>query len=317
MAKVIASSVIRAANHGDVHGHIFVADLATGEFDSVFSLDNQDINWGGRGGERGMRGIRIFEDSVISATHEKIVIFDKGFNILGTYTCPWLGGIHEICVDRLKRILYISSTHFNSIVSMEIDTGKFLEAHYFSKDLKKVSVHNPNTKPGWLKRAKIEKGWGYSHINNVHVDYDGYVRVSAYYGKKLVNLSNPSRNPIRIPLGTHNPRIIDDNGAPVVLYNHTEKDRIVVASPQGEVIMYSKTPVLPEDEIRNMPRDERIARHPWCRGLAVNGDYIVGGSTPGMLNVYERNTLRFVKSIKMSEDIRNAIHGLEFWPFSG
>jgi hypothetical protein len=316
MTKAIVSSVIRASQKGDEHGHIFVADIEKEEFKCVFSLADQDINWAGRGGERGIRGIQVYDDYVFAAINNELLVFDKSFDIRASYACPWVGGIHEIAVDAKEGILYLTSTSYNAIVSFNIKEEKFLNAYHFSKNLDTVSIHDPNTKPGWITRLKIKKGWAVSHINNVQVDITGKVRVSGYYSDRFVSLYNPKDDAVRIPKGTHNPQIIYEKEQPVVIYNHSEKDRVVVGKTSGEVIRDAKAPVLPLGLIVDIPKNEKIAKHPWCRGLAVNNELVLAGSTPAMINVYERDTLQFVKSITMSQDIRYAIHGLTFWPYS-
>lgn len=316
MAKAIVSSVIRASQKGDEHGHIFIIDLDSEDFECVFSLADQDINWAGRGGERGIRGIQVYGDYIYAATNNEVLIFDNNFDIRATYSCPWLGGLHEIAIDGKEGILYLTSTSYNAIVSFTIRERKFLNAYHFSKNLDSVSVHDPNTKPGWITRLKIKKGWAISHINNVQVDITGKVRVSGYYSDRFVIISNPKDDVVKIPRGTHNPQIIYDKGQPMVIYNHSEKDRLVIGKTSGEVIRDAKTPVLPLGHFVDIPKNEKIARHPWCRGLAVNNELVVAGSTPAMINVYERNTLKFIKSIIMRQDIRHAIHGLTFWPCS-
>ena len=316
MAKVIASSVVRASQKGDEHGHIFIADLYSEKLECVFSLADQDIDWAGRGGERGIRGIQVYDDSIFAATMNKLVAFDREFRIRATYSCPWLGGLHEIAVDANKGILYLTSTSYNAIVSFNINRGEFLDAFHFSTNLDSVSVHNAKTKPGWITKLKIKKKWTYSHINNVQVDTTGRVRVSAYHSDKFVCISDPKANVVKIPKGTHNPQLIHENEQPMVIYNHTLTDRLVLGKTTGAVIRDAKALVLPEGSFVDVPKNEKIARHPWCRGLAVNDEFIVAGSTPAMINVYERNTLRLVKSIRMSVDVRHAIHGLTFWPYS-
>ena len=121
---------------------------------------------------------------------------------------------------------------------------------------------------------------------------------------------------MKIPRGTHNPQIIYEKGQAMVVYNYSEEDLLVIGKTSGEVIRDAKAPVLPLGSFVDIPKDEKIARHPWCRGLAVNNELIVAGSTPAMISVYERKTLKFVKSITMKHDIRHAVHGLTFWPYT-
>jgi hypothetical protein len=62
--------------------------------------------------------------------------------------------------------------------------------------------------------------------------------------------------------------------------------------------------------------DSRIARQGFARGLCVLSDRVVaGGSSPSTITLYDLKESRQLMSVRMSTDIRNAIHGLETWPF--
>ena len=42
---------------------------------------------------------------------------------------------------------------------------------------------------------------------------------------------------------------------------------------------------------------------------------IAGGSSPATVSVYDLNTFQTLKTINLTMDVRNTIHGLEVWPF--
>ena len=56
----------------------------------------------------------------------------------------------------------------------------------------------------------------------------------------------------------------------------------------------------------------------FARGLCVIDDTLVAaGSSPSTIAVHDLALARTRSAVTLSHDIRNAIHGLEVWPFSG
>jgi hypothetical protein len=52
------------------------------------------------------------------------------------------------------------------------------------------------------------------------------------------------------------------------------------------------------------------------RGLCLVGDHFVaGGSSPSTISLYDLGADQKVESVNLTMDIRNAIHGLEIWPY--
>ena len=70
-------------------------------------------------------------------------------------------------------------------------------------------------------------------------------------------------------------------------------------------------------EILNAEFDDgHVARQGFARGLAVISDTVVaGGSSPSTVVVYDLAGNRRLVSVNLSMDVRNAIHGLEVWPY--
>lgn len=59
-----------------------------------------------------------------------------------------------------------------------------------------------------------------------------------------------------------------------------------------------------------------IARQGFGRGLCVLSDTVVaGGSSPSTITVYDLQHNVTLLSVALTMDIRNAIHGLEVWPY--
>jgi hypothetical protein len=62
--------------------------------------------------------------------------------------------------------------------------------------------------------------------------------------------------------------------------------------------------------------DSKVARQAFGRGLCAIGDrFVAAGSSPSTISLYDMQSRQKVGSVNLSMDIRNAIHGLEVWPF--
>jgi hypothetical protein len=76
-------------------------------------------------------------------------------------------------------------------------------------------------------------------------------------------------------------------------------------------------PRYPEDQLRHRDVDQsHVARQGFARGLALlSGSVVAGGSSPSTISVYDLVKNERVLSVNLTMDVRNAIHGLELWPF--
>jgi hypothetical protein len=62
--------------------------------------------------------------------------------------------------------------------------------------------------------------------------------------------------------------------------------------------------------------DSRIARQSFARGLCtIDDNVIASGSSPSTITLHNVDTMKTTLSVNLSMDIRNAVHGLEVWPF--
>ncbi|MGI9263906.1 MAG: hypothetical protein ACR2QU_03185, partial [Gammaproteobacteria bacterium] len=62
--------------------------------------------------------------------------------------------------------------------------------------------------------------------------------------------------------------------------------------------------------------DSRIARQGFGRGLClVDDEVIAAGSSPSTVTLHDLSSMKTTLSINLTLDVRNAIHGLEVWPY--
>ena len=116
----------------------------------------------------------------------------------------------------------------------------------------------------------------------------------------------------KIPPNTHNACPYKEG----VLINDTGNDQVAYLSLPGEII--ESFPILnyPQEKLKmnNLPKDH--ARQAFGRGLCVTkDDLIIGGSSPATISVYQLGQAKVLKTVNLTMDIRNSIHGLEIWPF--
>ena len=62
--------------------------------------------------------------------------------------------------------------------------------------------------------------------------------------------------------------------------------------------------------------DEAVARQGFGRGLCVIDErFIAAGSSPSTVSLLDLESGTDVLRVNFSQDIRNAMHGLEVWPW--
>jgi hypothetical protein len=296
--KVIASHIIRSSK-GGVHGGMYLVDISSGKFDCVLNW-NDKINWGGRGANRGLRGICFYDKYTIVATSNSILFLDKNFKIKNTYTNSFLKSCHEMCVH--DDILYITSTGYGLIVLFDLKRRKFLYAINFRN-------HNRCYRLNLIKRApRFKDGL---HINNVYVDSRG-IFLSGTEMDNLVLIKHDlskSWNYCKIPKGTHNCTPIGNR----IIMNDTVANRVVIRNTRSSRDEQSfNIKKINNNKLKKIVGD-KVAKQPFGRGLTFYKDFIIGGSSPGMISIYNTKTGRNEKDIIMTNDIRISIHGLELY----
>ncbi len=117
----------------------------------------------------------------------------------------------------------------------------------------------------------------------------------------------------RIPHTTHNAQPYREG----VLCHSSSEDRIVYLTREGRVIESFPLIHYPPHLLTWTHLKEAQARQGFGRGLCLYDDFIIAGSSPSTVSVYEFGISQPMKSVALSQDIRNAIHGLEVWPFTG
>jgi hypothetical protein len=312
---VIFSSVVRSTNKGESHGGLYLSNLATEATKQVIDWSDASIDWEGRGGDRGLRGIAFRDGRMFLSASDEIFVYDSDFRVQTSFRNRYLRRCHEIAIAEDR--LFLTSTGFDSVLEYDLGTSSFARGfclRYPARWRKRRKLHLRPRPEFFIFDPAGDDGpveGDTCHINNVFVE-DGALYVSGTgLGHLWRIVDDRLERYARVPYGSHNARPFKGG----VLLNHTATDRIAFTTRDGTIV--KSFPVRTYDERSmvhsDLPSDR--ARPSFARGLAVIDSFVVGGSSPGTVTLYDFEQPRVLRSINVSMDVRNAIHGLEVWPF--
>ncbi|MEO0424629.1 MAG: hypothetical protein AAF184_19985 [Pseudomonadota bacterium] len=305
MARLIATSVVRGSHQGESHGGVYLIDTEADALLNPVTWDNLDIDWSGRGWDRGLRGIAFHEEGIFIAASDEIFLFDQQFKILKSYRNPYLKHCHEISL--FGGHLFISSTGYDSIIGLNLESEEFdWGLHVLSEGAAfGAKRFDPRQDDGPLMLNKL-------HLNNVFCEAGGMF-ISGLRSQALLRFNGKALGVMStLPAGVHNARPFGDG----ILFNDTQADAVRFESP-GKRKAY-RVPRFAEHKLTHTELDDsKIARQGFGRGLcAIDEHLIAAGSSPSTVALYDLREQRPIKLINLTMDVRNAIHGLALWPYA-
>jgi len=75
LPTLIATSVVRGSQQGESHGGIYLINFAEQRVDQVVDWDTSDIDFTGRGWDRGLRGIAFFAGEIYIAASDELFVY--------------------------------------------------------------------------------------------------------------------------------------------------------------------------------------------------------------------------------------------------
>jgi hypothetical protein len=324
LPRVVLSSVVRSSHQGESHGGVYLVDFATRAVEQLLDWDDPSISWEGRGADRGLRGISFHGDRVFLAASDEIFVYDRQFRMQGSFRNPYLKHCHEITVDGDR--LLVTSTGYDSVLQYDLTGGAFTDAFLIRYDTVNewrrrlaqggapVGLFRPMPRLRCFDPTR-DGGPGpgdTTHVNNVAVDA-GVILVCGTKLARVVAVSGDRPSTYaRVPFGSHNAQPFRDG----ILMNHTRTDRICYVSRSGRVLRSWPIVRYGADELEHASLSADQARQAFGRGLAIlDGEHFVGGSSPATVSLYAFEQPEPVATINLTRDVRNAVHGLEVWPF--
>jgi len=306
MVKLVATSVVRGSCKGESHGGIYIVDLEKERVYQTVDWTKTDIDWQGRGGDRGLRGIAFHKDRVFVVASDELFEYTPNFELVASHRNPYLKHCHEICVH--EHHLFITSTAFDTILTFNLRKNTFDKAFMVKSDGNSLDMiqYNPNNNHGPLPMNKL-------HINNIFCEKGG-MYISGLRTKGLL-LYNGKRIGVSttLPTGTHNARPFREG----ILFNDTQSNKLRYATRSGENDCAISVPLYANAELLKTEMDDaRIARQGFGRGLcAISDTLIAAGSSPATIALYDLDQKKMQRAINFSKDIRNTIHTVAVWPY--
>jgi hypothetical protein len=286
---------------------VYLLDLDEQSVEQAIDWNKTDIDWQGRGWDRGLRGIAFDGETIFIAASDELFAYSPEFKRIGSWRNKYLKHCHEIAVH--QRSLILTSTGFDSILAFDLEKREFNWAMQVrQKEFRfKGSVYDPLSDDGPLQLNKL-------HINNVFCNEHGMYISGLRTGGMLHFNGKTILMSAELPPGTHNARPFRDG----VLFNDSEANALRYCGRNSDT--EDRAMVVPEydaDKLLHAGEDENgIARPGFARGLCVLSDTVVaGGSSPSTVSVYDLKSNERLLSVNLTMDVRNAIHGLAIWPY--
>lgn len=306
LPKLIATSVVRGSQQGESHGGVFTVDFEKQEGAQQVDWNTDEIDWEGRGADRGLRGISFSGDEIFIAASDELFVYDRDFKILRSHKNRYLKHCHEIV--RYEQRIFLTSTGFDSLLSLNLETKEFDWGFHLQKPYDEWAGHtyDPRTQSGPRRVNDF-------HLNMVHMAKTG-IYLSGLKTSAMLHIGNQMAvtEVCSLPTGIHNARPWHEG----VIFNDTAADCVRYVDREGTEKAF-KIHSYDETEIQFFGIDDSdIARQAFGRGLCcIDERFIAAGSSPSTITLYDLLTNQRVGSVNLSMDIRSAIHGLEVWPY--
>jgi len=307
MVKLVTTSVVRGSRKGESHGGVYLVDVERQSVQQTLDWNKIDIDWQGRGSDRGLRGIAFDGDIVYIAASDELFAYTPEFQAIDSWRNPYLKHCHEIAV--YERTLFLTSTGFDSILGFNLDSRQFDWAmHVDTIGYRfRPATFDPRSDDGPIMLNKL-------HINNVYCSSDGMYITGLKTGGMLHFNGKKINMAVELPPESHNAQPYRDG----VLFNDTKDDVLrYTGRGDGAEDRAMAVPRYDSSDLRHQDRQESsIARAGFARGLCVLSDRVVaGGSSPSTISIYDLADNKTLLSVNLTMDVRDTIHGLERWPY--
>lgn len=301
--KVIATSVVRGARQGDSHGGAYLIDFAAREARQVLDWNSPDIDWQGRGWDRGLRGIAIDGERVWIAASDELFAFDRDFRRVGSWRNPHLKHCHEIAVH--GRTLFLTSTGHDAVLGFDLDAGRFIWG------LRLAAAEGGIAVATFDPEREAPRPANAFHLNSVFADDRG-IYLAGLRTPGLMRYAEGRLGLVAtLPPGSHNARPLGEG----ILFNDTAIDTVRYVTPSRQRSF--RVPAYRDDQLNHLEdEDGRLARRHFARGLCPLSDTLMAaGSSPSTVTLHDIAANTSVAMVTLSNDVRNAIHGLAVWPW--
>ncbi len=303
---LVATSVVRGSRQGESHGGVFMVDFEKQDVVQQVDWNTSEIDFAGHGADRGLRGIAFSGDDILIAASDELFRYDRSFEIQKSHKNRYLKHCHEIC--RFEQTIFLTSTGFDSLLAFDLDKKQYVWGFHLQRQYDQWVGYTFDPRSDTGPRPVNDY-----HINMVHVDSTG-IYLSGLRTNALLHLNSKMEvsEVCSLPVGAHNARPYRDG----LLFNDTASECVRYVDRDGrnqafKIVAYDEADI----EFAGVD-DSKVARQGFGRGLCPVGErFVAGGSSPSTISLYDLEANQMVGSVNLTMDIRNAIHGLELWPY--
>jgi hypothetical protein len=313
--RVICTTVIRGAEQYDFSGRIIELDLPGGDIIMSTYLPHKGNIIGPRGGSRGGRGVRVFDNKIFVAIYDRVLVYDLAWNLLSEIQHPHVVGHHEIQVD--AEGIWCCSTMIDAIMKLDF-SGNILFEWWASEDEEFLA---------WIKVEKFiwDRSVDYStyaphpdreghpghqfHINSVYCHagkvyaYDKkYAALFAIWPKFEPVVRNPAWKQ------AHN---VCPRGRDILVNASALRTFEIWRLPEGWQKLWRRRPYLKQRVvvIDGDGQSTQFSKSGWVRGrIDLGPDEFIVGCNPASLHHIRDGQV--IHSWQFSTEVNEAIHGL-------
>ena len=309
--KLVTTSVVRGSHQGESHGGVYLIDLERARSVRRSTGTRPNIDWQGRGWDRGLRGIAFDGDVVYIAASDELFAYTPDFRPLGSWRNPYLRHCHEIAVwertpvpgfDRLRHSPRLRPRPQGVLTGR--CTSRRTSSDFKGTALRPAQGRRPaDAQQAAPQQRALHAGRHVRHGPQDRRDAALQRPRSADGGRAAAGHAQRAAIPRRRAVQRH----------------RSQRCCAMRAAARAARTARCSVPRYPTDTAAaSRAGPERASRARVSRaGSRVLSDSRRGGRLVAVDRVASTTSRRNerVLSVNLTMDVRNAIHGLEVWPY--
>ena len=306
MHRILATTVIHDAQLGERHGAAYLVDLDHQSVNRVIDHRDQEIEWQGSEGGRGLRGVAFHDNDIFIAAGNHLLQYDRRFQAVNSWSNAYLLDPRGLFVH--DGTLFVVSSGNDCIIGFDLETHEFRWALHVVSDGKrfKAVTFDPRSNDGPLAINKLR-------LRSVTVDESGMRFLGLQSGGLLYFNGKTITMSVELPEGSSDAMLLR-NGA---LFTDSRAGALRFAdrkNPQMDRVM--KTPFFQQQDHQELDDDvTRATKSGYVRGLCLLGENAAAvGTSPAGLIVFDLSNEERLLATTFSQDAKQSINCLALWP---